>query len=91
MNISNNRYVEKVKIKENMKISESNNRYERTAGLLVIFKFYKSDLEMCSLRMFILTSAIFIISKGEVFAISSKRTPKPRSHASPKLSPATTN
>ena len=58
---------------------------------LVIFKFYKSDLEMCSLRMFILTSAIFIISKGEVFAISSKRTPKPRSHASPKLSPATTN
>lgn len=41
MNISSNRCVEKVKIKENMKISESNNRYERTAGFLVIFKFYK--------------------------------------------------
>ena len=35
MNISSNRYVEKVKI------SESNNSYERKAGLLVIFKFYK--------------------------------------------------
>ena len=41
MNLSSNKYVEKVKIKENIKISESNNRYERTAGFLVIFKFYK--------------------------------------------------
>ena len=37
---------------------------------LVIFKFSKSDLEMCSPRMFILTSAIFIISEGVLFAIS---------------------
>ena len=55
MNISSNRYVEKVKIKENMKISESNNRYERTAGFLVIFKFYKplqkESRKKCALKI----------------------------------------
>ena len=29
MNISSNKYVKKVKIKENMKINESNYRYEK--------------------------------------------------------------